>query len=189
MSPTPPSIDWRSIQRLAQEEARRLSRKLSLSTEDRDDFCQDLLVDLLARLPAYDPARGEMGAFARVCLRHAALRIAVQQARRRRSARAVSLDDPLAGAEELTLADVLGEADSYAAWLGQPVDPIAELERRLDLERAAHAIPADDLPLCQALARGEPHPARQAGLSRTTAFRRLQEIRLRLLAAGIPAAV
>jgi RNA polymerase sigma-70 factor (ECF subfamily) len=188
MSSSSPAIDWRGVQRLAQEEARRLCRRLGLSAQDRDDFCQDLLVDLLARLPAYDPAKGEPGAFARVCLRHAALRIATQQARRRRSAQAVSLDDPLPGAEGLTLSDVLGDADSFAAWLGQPVNPIAELERRLDLERAAAAIPADDHPLCQALARGEPHPARQAGLSRTTAFRRLQELRLRLLAAGIPAA-
>lgn len=188
MSASPPAIDWRSIQLLAHDEARRLCRRLGLSDQDRADFCQDLLVDLLARLSAYDPAKGELGAFARVCFRHAALRIAVQQARRRRSARPVSLDDPLAGTEGLTFSDVLGNADSYAAWLGQPVDPIAALERRLDLERAAHAIPAGDLSLCRALARGEPHPARQAGLSRTTAFRRQQELRLRLLAAGIPAA-
>jgi RNA polymerase sigma-70 factor (ECF subfamily) len=45
--------------------ARRLVRRLRLPAHEREDLRQDLLVDLIARLPAFDPARGRLGAFAR----------------------------------------------------------------------------------------------------------------------------
>ncbi|MBI1187362.1 MAG: hypothetical protein GC206_08550 [Alphaproteobacteria bacterium] len=183
------AIDWRSIQRLAQHEARRLRRSLGLPVHDLADLRQELLVDLIARLPAYNPAKAEIGAFARVCFRHAALRIAAQHARRRRAARTVFLDDPLPGAEGLTLADLLTEGESYAAWLGQPTDPIAALERRLDLEGAAAVISPEDFALCAALGRHTPHElGAQGGMPRMRIYRRIRELRLQMLAAGIPSA-
>ena len=72
--------------------------------------------------------------------------------------------------------------------MGQPTNSFAEVERRLDLERASTVLTEEDAPLCAALARGDVSPARHAGLSRTTAFRRVRELRLRLCAAGISSA-
>ena len=56
--------DIETIIREADAAARRLRRKLCLPVCEREDLGQDLLVDLLRRLPAYDPARGSIGAFA-----------------------------------------------------------------------------------------------------------------------------
>jgi hypothetical protein len=82
----------------------------------------------------------------------------------------------------------VAEDGGYAAWLGQPTDRIAMVERRLDLERASQALSADDMPLLAALARGGSRAPAQAGLSRTTAFRMVHEMRLRLYAAGVASA-
>lgn len=62
--------------------ARRLVRQLRLPRADLDDVRQDLLVDLIARLPAYDADRGTLGALAARTVRAAAKasRIAVGQA-------------------------------------------------------------------------------------------------------------
>jgi hypothetical protein len=100
----------------------------------------------------------------------------------------VSLDDPLPGEPGRTFGETLADDAGYGAWMGQPTDHFATLERRLDLERAAEAFDAADLPLAAALARGEAHAPARVGLSRTTAFRRTQEMRLRLLAAGVASA-
>ena len=66
--------------------ARRLLRKLRLPRADLEDLRQELLVDLIARLPAYEPDRGTLGAFAGIVLRNQATRIAGKVARQRRLA-------------------------------------------------------------------------------------------------------
>ena len=62
--------DIETIIREADAAAQRLRRKLSMPLCEREDLGQDLLVDLLRRLPAYDPARGSIGAFANIVLRN-----------------------------------------------------------------------------------------------------------------------
>lgn len=52
--------DIETIIREADTAARRLRRRLQLQTCDREDLGQDLLVDLLRRLHAYDPSRGSI---------------------------------------------------------------------------------------------------------------------------------
>jgi hypothetical protein len=87
-----------------------------------------------------------------------------------------------------TLGSTVAESDGVGAWLGQPLDPYGDVDRRLDVARAAEGLSADDASLCCALLRGESHAAQRAGLSRTTAFRRLREMRLALSARGIASA-
>ena len=66
---------------------------------------------------------------------------------------------------------------------------IGALERWLDLERASSAIDPEDHPLCAALATATPHEvAAQGAMPRARIYRRIREMRLRLLAAGIPSA-
>jgi RNA polymerase sigma-70 factor (ECF subfamily) len=50
--------DVETIIHEADAAAQRLRRKLTLPVCEREDLGQDLLVDLLRRLPAYDPSRG-----------------------------------------------------------------------------------------------------------------------------------
>jgi len=186
VSPTLADLD--PLCRLADAAARRLCRALRLPAQEREDIRQDLICDLLHRLRRFDPARGDLRAFAAVVFRHRAARLA-EQIRRERAGRAgVSLDDPLPGGDGLTVGDALLEEEGYGAWCGQGVDRIGALERRLDLERAASAIDPADHPLCAVLAADTPHAAAKRGLvPRAVLYRRIREMRLRLLAAGIPA--
>jgi RNA polymerase sigma-70 factor (ECF subfamily) len=52
------------------------------------------------------------------------------------------------GGDGLTIGDSIAEADGYGAWLGQPTDAFAAVERRIDLDRALGTLPAETLPLC-----------------------------------------
>ena len=54
-----------------------------LPRADLDDLRQDLLVDLIRRLPAFDARRGSIGAFAGIVLRNQASRIATRLRERR----------------------------------------------------------------------------------------------------------
>ncbi len=187
--PTFPSLaDLEPLHRLADRYARRLCRSLRFAAHELEDVRQDLLTDLLARLRDYDAERGELRGFAATCFKHRVARLALCRRRERAGCAAVSLDDPLPGDEGMTIGSALAEDAGYGAWVGQPTDRIAMLERRLDLERASQTLSPDDMPLLAALARGDAHAPAQAGLSRTTAFRRVQEMRLRLLAVGLSSA-
>jgi hypothetical protein len=91
--------------------------------------------------------------------------------------------------EELTLADIIPECAGYAAWCGQQTDAVVALERRLDLDRAAAVLDQRDHSICASLAQSTPHELSQQGpLPRSVLYRRIREMRLRLLAGGIAAA-
>lgn len=189
MASRPALPDLAPAHRLANAAATGLCRTLRLPTEDREDLRQDLLVDLLTRLPSFDPARGEFGAFARVCIRHAAGRLAARIRRERAERHPVGLDDLLPGGGGISLGETIAAGGGYSAWCGQSTDAIAALERRLDLERAASAIDPDDHLLCAALSEHTPHEfGEQKTMPRMRIYRRIREMRLRLLAAGIPSA-
>lgn len=184
---TPPNLpDLSPVYSLAAREAHRLCCGLSLPRQEREDIQQDLLVDFLIRLPAYDPAKAELAAFAMVCMRHAGTRIARRIRSERATRHPLSLDDVLPGTEGMTLGSTLGNADSYAAWCGQPTDDIAGLERRLDLARAGEEIDPVDHKLCAALTEHTPHELGEQGtMPRMRIYRRIREMRLRLLSAGL----
>ena len=79
-----------------------------------------MLVDLIRRLPAFDPARGTLGAFANVVLRNHAARIAARVMRERRATGGalLSLDAPRP--DGTTLADTLSEADGLRPGTAAP---------------------------------------------------------------------
>lgn len=171
--------------------ARRLLRRLRLPANDLDDLRQDLLADLIARLHAYDPARGPLGAFAGVVLRHRAARLAerIMGERRRMGGVPLSLDAPLGDGSDATLADVIPEDAGLAAWCGQPVDGHALSERRMAVERALGALDRRDGALCAALSVLSPSELAAAGKgSRATLYRRIAGLRHALLAHGVAAA-
>lgn len=118
--------------------ARRLCRQLRLSRDELADLRQDLLTDLITRFPAFDRQRGSIGAFAGLVMANRATRIAqgVRRHRRIYGLFPVSLDDPLPNGDGATRGDLIAEADGLSAFLGQPVDRVAEAEHRIDFERA-----------------------------------------------------
>lgn len=187
--------DLHRLRPILRRESRRTLRLARLPGHDREDVEQDMVLDLLGRLGAFDPERGSLEAFATVCFRHRGYRLAQQAQRDRQRLHLTGFDEVVAdgsgagGDETLTLAEIIPEAAGLGAWWGQPTDAVAALERRLDLDRAASAIEPRDRPFCAALSAAAPSAAiAAAGTSRATAYRRIAEMRLRLLAAGIAAA-
>lgn len=174
----------------AHSAARRLVRQLRLPRAELDDIRQDLLVDVLARLPEFDPERGSLGAFAGIVMRNRATRIANKVKRERliRGTNPVSLDDPLPDHDGATRGDLVAEDEGLAACFGQPVDAFAEVEQRLDVERGLAALNPDDGALCAALSHSPKDRLPENGHGgRSTVFRRVKEIRLALLAHGVAA--
>jgi RNA polymerase sigma-70 factor (ECF subfamily) len=168
--------------------AARLVRRLHLPPDEREDLRQDLLTDLIARLPAFDLARGTLGAFAGTVVAHRAARLAARIRRDRAVFAQVSLDDPVAGAEDITLGETIPESSGYPAMMGQPTDRFAHVERHLDLDRALGILRRSDRGLCARLIHRTPTELSQSGRgSRATLYRQVREIRLRLMTAGLAA--
>ena len=179
--------DIETIIREADAAARRLRRKLCLQVCESEDLGQDLLVDLLRRLPAFDPARGGIGAFANIVLRNQSSRIAIRHHRQRRAQNGslLSLEMPLAGTRE-PVGDTLTEDDGLAVWHGQTCCVAAVTELHLALQAALARLPAEDRRFCAALAHRPVTALATEGFgSRSALYRRLADLRHVLTAHGL----
>jgi DNA-directed RNA polymerase specialized sigma24 family protein len=179
--------DIETIIREADTAAQRLRRKLSMPVCEREDLGQDLLVDLLRRLPAYDPSRGSIGAFANIVLRNQSSRIAMRHHRQRRAqgGSLLSLEVPLAGSRE-PVGDTLTEDDGLAAWHGQTCCAAAVTELHHALQAALARLPAEDRRFCAALAHRPVTALAAEGFgSRSALYRRLADLRHVLTAHGL----
>jgi RNA polymerase sigma-70 factor (ECF subfamily) len=179
--------DIETIIREADASAQRLRRKLCLPVCEREDLGQDLLVDLLRRLPAYDPSRGSIGAFANIVLRNQSSRIAMRYHRQRRAqgGSLLSLEVPLAGTRE-PVSDTLTEDDGLAAWHGQTCCAAAVTELHHALQTALARLPAEDRRFCAALAHRPVTALAAEGFgSRSALYRRLADLRHVLTAHGL----
>lgn len=167
--------------------ARRLHRKLALPAADLDDLRQDLLVDLICRLPGYDACRGSIGAFANTVVRNQSARIALRHHRQCQAQHGplLSLELPLSGSS-VPVGETLADGDGLAAWHGQYRGAAAKLEARLALSRALARLPETDRRFCAALAdRSVSALAAEGFGSRSALYRRLADLRLVLTAHGL----
>ena len=167
--------------------ARRLHRKLVLPAADLDDLRQDLLVDLICRLPGFDARRGSIGAFANIVLRNQSSRIAIRHHRQRRAqgGSLLSLEVPLAGSKE-PVGDTLTEDDGLAAWHGQSCCAVSVSDEHRALEIALARLPAEDRRFCAALADRPVSALAAEGFgSRSALYRRLADLRHVLTAHGL----
>ena len=189
MHPTISEPELVTLLHEADAAAKRLWRRVRLPRADLDDLRQDLLLDLIRRLPAFDARRGTMGAFAGIVLRNQASRIATRMARERRATggRVLSLDGP--AGDGISLADRLCEADSLSAWQGHCVALEAVIDARIDLARALGALQARDRSICAAASECPVRVLADRGHgSRATLYRRLRDLRCVLAAHGARAA-
>ena len=167
--------------------ARRLRRKLVLPATDHDDLRQDLLVDLICRLPGFDARRGSIGAFANIVLRNQSARIAMRHHRQRRAqgGSLLSLELPLTGDRE-PVGDTLTEDDGLAAWHGQICCAAAVTELHHALQAALARLPAEDRRFCAALAHRPVTALAAEGFGRRSAlYRRLADLRHVLTVHGL----
>jgi len=183
--------DLKTLQHEADVAARRLLRRLRLPYQDLSDLRQDILLDLIARFPAYEPARGSLGAFAGIVATNRARRLGRQVWREHRLVGfpPISLDAPLPAGDGAVMGDLIGEDESLAALFGQSFDAIGEAERRMDLERALGKIEARDGALCAALSQASVGQLAARGRgARSSLYRRIGELRMAFLAHGLKAA-
>ena len=179
--------DIETIIREADAAAQRLRRKLCLPVCEREDLGQDLLIDLLRRLPAFDPSRGSIGAFANIVLRNQSSRIAMRHHRQRRAqgGSLLSIEVPLAGARE-PVGDTLTEDDGLAAWHGQTCCAAAVTELHHALQAALARLPVEDRRFCAALAHRPVTALAAEGFgSRSALYRRLADLRHVLTVHGL----
>jgi len=179
--------DIETIIREADAAARRLRRKLCVPVCEREDLGQDLLVDLLRRLPAFDQSRGSIGAFANIVLRNQSSRIAIRhhQQRRAQGRTMLSLEVPLAGETE-PVGATLTEADGLAAWHRQDRTAVDDCDDRHALETALAQLPPEDRHLCAALCHRPVATLVAEGFgSRSALYRRLANLRHALTAHGL----
>jgi DNA-directed RNA polymerase specialized sigma24 family protein len=179
--------DIETIIREADAAAQRLRRRLCLPICEREDLGQDLLVDLLRRLPAYDPARGSVGAFANIVLRNQSSRIASRHHLQRcaQGGPLLSLEVPLAGTRE-PVGATLTEEDGLAAWHGQTCCATAYVELHHALRAALARLGPENLRFCTALAHRPVTALAGEGFgSRSALYRRLAELRHVLTAHGL----
>jgi RNA polymerase sigma factor (sigma-70 family) len=178
--------DLRVLLHESEVAAVRLVRQFGLPSYERDDLRQDLLVDLLGRVRAFDPKRGTFGAFVGTVVAHRAARLMKRMRRQRAMSWMTSLDEPVAGTAAMTMGDTIAEADGLSASHGQPFDRFAAIELRLDLDRALSALRPAELNLCAKLTDRTPTEISRSGeYSRASLYRQLKKIRLQLLMEGI----
>ena len=171
--------------------ARRLHRRLCLPAADIDDLRQDLLIDLICRLPAFDASRGSIGAFAGIVLRNQASRIALRHHRDRcsRGGALVSLDALFGPGTTNTVGDTLSQSDGLAAWHGQDCDDLAHTVLHHDLARVLGQLPPAARIFCAALGQCSLRDLVARGVgSRSALYRRTGELRLDLTARGLGSA-
>src|SRR5439155_119709 len=155
--------------------------KLGLPRHDHEDLRQNILLDLLLRLKAFDPVRGSLGAFAGKIAAHHASRLAYRIRRERALFAPLSASDPLPSQDDAPLSDRIFEIDGYS-----PTDSVGHAERRLAIDRALGSLRDVDLDVCAQLLDRTPTQISRGGTRpRATLYRQIREIRLRLMAAGL----
>ena len=178
----PDAIDamtLRTMMAAAAYQARRVSRILKLSQVDREDVEQEILLVLLERRRFFDPARGAWTPFAHRIARQAAQSVADALVAARKT---VSLDQPLEAASDdeiTTMAYTV--ADDTAPTEADILDALSFLSFVAtlppELRCAADAALAADGDLADA--------QRALGLSTSEFYRRLREVRYRLVSIGL----
>lgn len=162
---------------LADRAAARLCRHGREYQLDREDVRQDLLLDLLSRLGAYNASRGTLQTFVSVCFKHRSARLMRNAYREHLARHPADLDGPVVQGGTTRVIDTLGESEGFGAWVGQPTDLLLQLEQQLDLDRMLSGLPAAMTPLCAALMGDQLSQGIAASCSRTTQHRRLQDLR------------
>jgi RNA polymerase sigma-70 factor (ECF subfamily) len=178
--------------RLIRHKARQLVGKAGFTASDREDIEQDLALDLLARLPHYDPRRQNGEAFTTQVVQNRVRTILEQRSAERRhwSRCRASIHDTVDGGDGETVERVETlTADAFLRRTGRGDE--SDPERRdlaIDVAGAASDLPPELRRFADALSRWNPtDAARRLGVGRDAVYRAIREIRARFDAAGLAA--
>ena len=162
MAEEPNPIDP-DTQEIIKRKAARLARKYVIPHSDREDAEQDLVVELLRRLPNFDPMQSDRAEFVRTIVKHAVADIVrFRLAAKRSRARPTSLDS----------------LSSDSSVLGREDEELVRAGLAMDIQDLLQTLPAELQRVAELLQSESPtETARVLGVGRGTVYRRLREIR------------
>lgn len=169
--------------------AHALVRRGALPQQDREDVEQELMVDLLRRLPRFDAGRATYRTFVARIVAHGAARLLAASRSENSNGRraALSLSDQVSNGEGetverwQTLDEGVGRRRS-----GGGVDPELLRDLRLDVADVLVGLPPEMRGLCERLLRDSVRSvARSTGTSHPTLLRRIRPIRAAFESAGL----
>jgi RNA polymerase sigma-70 factor (ECF subfamily) len=187
---TPRGLDVYAV-RLIQHKAQQLVGNYGFVKDDRPDIEQDLIVDLLARLPIYDPSRAAPHTFMARVIEHKIASLIEERTAAKRDYRrcTISLNDPVADDEDDGEERGDGvDMDSYLRMTGgQSMSVADQAACHVDLARAMKRLSPAQRALCARLAAGQERAdiARELGVHRDTVHERIKEIRAIFVKAGL----
>lgn len=168
--------------------ANKLTRQNAVPGMEREDYEQDLVLDLLKRIGRHDPTRASLETFAERIIDHRVATITRPCARLLAERRQVSLDAILAPEDDQQSAHPV--SDLAESPMGSVGDDAADVESRLglrfDLERFVGSLPPA-LRMCVDVLRADSISggAQSAGLHRSTIYERLSRLRAEAAAIGL----
>ena len=175
--------------KLIRYKARQLVRRSEFSQSDQEDIEQEIVLDLLYRLPRYDPRRAQRNTFiARIIEHKVAALIDYRRAAKRDFLReGASLNRDIADGEGRTT-DAIQTVDqeTYLRRLGIPFRPQRdEVDLRLDLESALQRLPEDLRSLCEMLrSMSVQEIATAVGIPRPSVYDAIKRVKARLVEEG-----
>lgn len=165
-----------------------MAPRLGICPGDYQDIEQDLLIHAWLKSRHHDPDRGSLGAFlGRVIDHHIGHRLeAAGTQKRGGGVRPLSLDTAVSNADgqPLPLIDRLSDHD--LPWGADTLPADERIHLQIDLRRALRGLPERLVALCQRLAQATvAEIARETGVSRTSLYGELGEVRTAFQAAGL----
>lgn len=163
---------------LIRHKARQLVGKAGFTEDDRADLEQELALDLLQRIPRFDPDKAKVTTFMTRVVEH---RISTLLAARHAQCRdwrlnQVSLNAPV---------DDSDQAEDLIHFVPHDSEDVRVMENRLDMERMLASLPDEQRQLCEQLKEHTmAESARILGLPRSTLYGRLNSIRECFAAGG-----
>ena len=167
--------------------ASQLSRRRAVWGMDRKDIAQELRIDLLRRLPAYDAEKATLETFCSRLIEHRISDLTTPTAASRAGRRAVSLDltaENDGEDEDLAIGESLPE--SAGLFADEIFDVETKANLKLDVQAFLSTLP-DDLRQCAVLLQSHSisDAARISGLNRSTIYARIERLRVAASDAGL----
>lgn len=175
-----PGIEEYAV-RLIQIKAYQLTGQAGFTPADREDLEQDLMLDLLTRMPKYNPNIAERSTFISRIVNHRVARILEERGAKMRDWRMneFSLNENDPACEEPTERQENFSEEDYLLRTGRIDEPQeGQRDLELDLDRALELLPDDYRDLCERLrTRTVSEVAQELGVSRSSVYESIQRVR------------
>ena len=175
--------------KLIQHKAYQLVGNAGFTDSDREDIEQDLLMDLLSRLPDYDPELAERATFITRIVNRRVARILEKRSAWRRDYRLNEFslnENDWEDDNSVERHENIGE-DEYLLRTGKQELPTNELrDLIIDVDRALEILPPEFRDLCERLkTKTVAEVSRDTGVPRSTIYEAIQKVREMFEEAGL----